>query len=200
MSPFQLEPAKGRLILSGEETTLQYLLALSGLIDRLNKYVGYVAATLVLLSALISAGNAASRYLFSLSSNAWLEIQWQMFAGIFLLGSPYVLQVNEHVRVDLLYGSASNRTRLWIDIFGIILFLFPATALIAVLSFPFFWSAYVGGDISSSAGGLYLWPVKLLLPLGFTLLFLQGISELIKRIAALNNVGDIVITYEKPLQ
>ncbi len=195
-----LVAAKSRLSFSGEETILQVLLGLSGLIDRLNRYVGYLAAVLVLLSSLISAGNAASRYLLSISSNAWLEIQWQMFAGIFLLGAPYVLQVNEHVRVDLLYGAASKRAKLWIDVLGIILFLFPATIFIAMMSYPFFWSAYVGGDVSSSAGGLYLWPVKLLLPLGFSLLFLQGVSELIKRIAALLDVGDIVITYEKPLQ
>ena len=183
-----------------EGNALKALLALSGLIDRLNRYVGYFAAVLVLLSALISAGNAGLRYLFSISSNAWLEIQWQMFAGIFLLGSPYVLQVNEHVRVDLLYGSYLPRTRLWVDVFGIIFFLFPATLLVAYLSFPFFWTAFSSGEVSSNAGGLILWPVKLLLPLGFGLLFLQGVSELIKRIAGLTGKATFDLSYEKPLQ
>ncbi len=179
---------------------MQALLTLSGLIDRLTRYVGYVAAFLVLAACLISAGNAGLRYLFSISSNAWLEIQWQMFSGIFLLGAPYVLQLNEHVRVDLFYGAASDRRKLWIDVVGIVLFLFPATALIAWLGFPFFWTAYSSGEISSNAGGLILWPVKLLLPVGFALLFLQGVSELIKRIAGLTGAADLRIAYEKPLQ
>ncbi len=194
-------PAKGKSDqTSGEEIALHVLLTLSGLIDRLNRYVGYAAAMLVLLSALISAGNAGLRYLFSISSNAWLEIQWHMFAGIFLLGSPYVLQVNEHVRVDLLYGSYSDRGKLWVDVFGIIFFLLPGTALVAILGFPFFWTAFESGEMSSNAGGLILWPVKMLLPLGFALLFLQGISELIKRIAGLIGAIELLPAYEKPLQ
>jgi TRAP-type mannitol/chloroaromatic compound transport system permease small subunit len=175
-------------------------LVLSGLIDRVNRYVGYVATMFVLVSCLISAGNAGLRYAFDISSNAWLEIQWQLFAGIFLLGAPYVLQVNEHVRVDLLYGSYSARGRLWLDILGIIFFLFPACLLIAWMGFGFFWTAFESGEISSSAGGLILWPVKLLLPLGFTLLALQGLSELIKRVAGLTGARHIDLTYEKPLQ
>ncbi len=182
------------------EVALQTLLALSGLIDRVNRYVGYFASVLVLLSALISAGNAGLRYMFSISSNAWLEIQWQMFAGIFLLGSPYVLLLNEHVRVDLLYGSYSTRQRLWVDVFGIIFFLLPGTALIAYLAYPFFWTAFESGETSSNAGGLILWPVKMLLPLGFALLFLQGVSELIKRIAGLTGDAEVNVMYEAPLQ
>lgn len=182
------------------EVVLQGLLTLSGAIDRLNRQVAHVAAALVLVSCLISAGNAGMRYLFSVSSNAWLEIQWQMFAGIFLLGAPFVLQKNEHVRVDLLYGMYSDRGRLWLDIFGILVFLLPATLLIAWMGAGFFWTAFDSGERSSNAGGLILWPVKLLMPLGFTLLALQGISELIKRVAALRGLRTLDLSYEKPLQ
>ncbi len=176
------------------------LLPLSGLIDRMNRAFAVVAAVLVFTSCMISAGNAMSRYAFSISSNAWLEIQWQMFAGIFLLGAPYVLKLNEHVRVDIIYGSRSDRTKLWIDVFGIVLFLFPATAMMAYMGYGFFETSFVRGEMSSNAGGLPLWPVKAILPLGFALLFLQGISELIKRIGALQGQADLLVTYEKPLQ
>ena len=176
------------------------MLALSGLIDRLSLYGGYAAAVLVLVSCLVSAGNAASRYLFSISSNAWLEIQWQMFAGIFLLGAPYVLQLNEHVRVDILYGGYSERKKLWVDVFGIILFLFPVTVMMCIEGYAFFDVSFDRGEMSSNAGGLPLWPVKALLPLGFFLLLLQGVSELIKRVAALRGMTRITVAYEKPLQ
>ena len=139
-------------------------------------------------SCLISAGNAASRYLFSLSSNAWLEIQWQMFAGIFLLGAPHVLKLNEHVRVDLLYGGASPRRKLWIDVDRHHLLPVPVDARHRLVRL-----AVLPGELphrrdSSNAGGLLLWPVKFLLPFGLALLFLQGVAELIKRIAALRGV------------
>jgi TRAP-type mannitol/chloroaromatic compound transport system permease small subunit len=182
------------------EVDLQALLALSGAIDRLNRSVAHVAAALVLISCMISAGNAAMRYLFSVSSNAWLEIQWHMFAGIFLLGAPFVMQKNEHVRVDLLYGLYSARGRLWLDILGILVFLLPATLLIAWMGAGFFWTAFESGERSSNAGGLILWPVKGLMPLGFFLLALQGLSELIKRIAALQGLRALDLSYEKPLQ
>ncbi len=182
------------------EDDLQALLALSGLIDRINRAVAALAAFLVLASCMISAGNAAMRYLFSISSNAWLEIQWQMFAGIFLLGAPYVLQKNEHVRVDLLHAMYSPRGRLWLDILGILFFLLPATLLIAWMGWGFFMTAFTSGETSSNAGGLVLWPVKLLMPAGFLLLALQGISELIKRVAALRGIRALDLAYEKPLQ
>ena len=159
-----------------------------------------IAAVLVLLSCLISAANALSRYALSISSNAWLEIQWQMFAGIFLLGAPYVLKLNEHVRVDILYGSRSDRAKLWIDVFGIIFFLFPATAMMAFMGFEFFATSFGQGEMSSNAGGLPVWPVKALLPLGFALVFLQGVSELIKRVAGLRGDASFAPSYEKPLQ
>ena len=132
---------------------------------------------------LISAGNATSRYLFSVSSNAWLEIQWQMFAGIFLLGGANVLRLNEHVRVDLLYGARPPRGKLWTDVIGLMLFLIPSMLTMIFFSWEFFMTSFLSGEHSSNAGGLLLWPVKLLLPFGLSLLLLQGIAELIKRIA-----------------
>ena len=175
-------------------------LGLAAAIDRVSQVFGWIAAWLVLLSALISAGNAASRYLFSLSSNAWLEIQWQMFAGIFLLGAPWVLKTNEHVRVDLLYGSASHRRKLWTDVFGIIVFLFPTTLVVGWFAWPFFLASFRSGEMSSNAGGLPVWQVKFLLPSGLALLFLQGVAELGKRIAGLMGIGDGAAGYERPLQ
>jgi TRAP-type mannitol/chloroaromatic compound transport system permease small subunit len=176
------------------------LLRLAGVIDGISRIFGYIAAWLVLLSCLISAGNATSRYLFSLSSNAWLEIQWQMFAGIFLLGAANVLRVNEHVRVDLLYGARSQRGKLWTDVIGIIFFLIPAMSTLFYFSWEFFLTSFRSGEYSSNAGGLVLWPVKLLLPLGLGLLLLQGVAELIKRIAGLRGLVDEPVIYERPTQ
>lgn len=176
------------------------LLALSAGIDKLSRAFGMLAAVFVLLSCMISAGNALSRYALNISANSWLEIQWQMFAAIFLLGSAYVLQLNEHVRVDMVYGGLPARGKLWIDVFGLLFFLFPATALMFWFGVPWFVKSYLAGEMSSNAGGLPVWPVKLLLPLGFALLFLQGISELIKRIAALRGIVTLTVTYEKPLK
>lgn len=179
---------------------MQTLLLLSRVIDAISRKLGQLSDYLVLFCALISAGNAIVRYFFSYSSNAWLEIQWYMFAGIVLLGASYTLKLNEHVRVDLVYGWVSDRTRLWIDIIGIIFFLLPVTLYFAVACWPFFYSSFVGGEISPNASGLIRWPVKLLLVIGFSFLFLQGISELIKRIAALVGAVRLDTHYEKPLQ
>jgi len=181
---------------------MRSLLQLSHGIDALSRRVAQAASWLVLFACLISAGNAASRYLFNASSNAWLEIQWQMFAGIFLLGAAYVLKLNEHVRVDLFYGSRSERAKLWIDVIGLVFFYFPAILFILYLAWPFFLLSFRSGEHSSNAGGLLLWPVKMLLPLGFALLALQGVSELIKRVAALRGETAEVelVAYEKPLQ
>jgi TRAP-type mannitol/chloroaromatic compound transport system permease small subunit len=176
------------------------LLRVAGIVDRISLFFGWIAAWLVLLSCLISAGNAASRYLFSLSSNAWLEIQWQMFAGIFLLGAAHVLKLNEHVRVDLLYGGTTSRHKLWVDVIGIVAFLFPSTLVIGYFAWPFFMTSFRSGEYSSNAGGLPLWPVKFLLPFGLALLFLQGVAELIKRIAALRGELPETVEYERPLQ
>jgi TRAP-type mannitol/chloroaromatic compound transport system permease small subunit len=173
---------------------------LSRVIDAFNEKWGVVANWLVLLACLISAGNAASRYLFSESSNSWLEIQWYMFAGMVLLGGPYTLKMNEHVRVDLVYGMISERARLWIDIIGGFLFLLPICIILVYFTWPWFVESWRIGETSSNAGGLVRWPVKLMLPLGFFLMTLQGISEIIKRIAALEHVIDVEFKYEKPLQ
>ena len=163
--------------------------------------IGVVANWLVLLAALISAGNAASRYLFSESSNGWLEIQWYMFAAMVLLGAPYTLKMNEHVRVDLFYGMiASERTQIWIDIVGGFLFLLPICVILIYFTWPWFVESWNINETSSNAGGLIRWPVKLMLPVGFALMALQGVSEIIKRIAALEHVIDVEFKYEKPLQ
>ena len=176
------------------------LLAISRAIDALNSKFGVVANYLVLFAALISAGNAGSRYLFSASSNGWLEIQWYMFAGMVLLGAPYTLKMNEHVRVDLVYGMVSERTQIWIDIIGGFLFLLPICIILTYFTWPWFVESWKINEESSNAGGLIRWPVKLLLPPGFGLMTLQGVSEIIKRIAALEHVIDVEFKYEKPLQ
>ncbi len=176
------------------------LLALAEMIDAVSRFFGRIAAWLVLASCLISAGNATSRYLFSISSNAWLEIQWQLFAGIFLLGGADVLRRNEHVRVDLLYGPRPPRAKLWTDIIGLIFFLAPAMLTMTYFSWEFFLTSFRSGEHSSNAGGLILWPVKLLLPLGLVLMLLQGLAELIKRVAALRGINEEIAAYERPTQ
>jgi TRAP-type mannitol/chloroaromatic compound transport system permease small subunit len=176
------------------------LLAFSRLVDALNQRFGLLAEWLVLLSCLISAGNAFSRYAFGISSNAWLEIQWYMFAAVVLLGASYTLQRNEHVRVDIVYANVSTRRQIGIDIFGFILFMLPATVIMAYLSWPIFHNSWLLGEVSGNAGGLLRWPVKIFLPLGFALLTLQGISELIKRIAMLTGHMQADLHYERPLQ
>jgi len=179
---------------------MQALLALSSGIDAVSKKLGQVASYLVLFCALISAGNATIRYLFSMSSNGWLEIQWYMFAGIVLLGASQTLSLNAHIRVDLVYGMLSEKKRLWVDLIGIVLFLLPVTILFTYLCWPFFLNSYLGDEQSLNAGGLTRWPAKLLLVIGFGMLAIQGVSELIKRIAALQGVSHIDTTYEKPMQ
>jgi len=176
------------------------LLKASRIIDAVNTKFGVLATWLVLLACLISAGNAVSRYAFNASSNAWLEIQWYMFAGMVLLGGPHTLKANEHVRVDLVYSSVSERTRLWIDILGGLLFLLPICVILVYFTWPWFVESWEIDEGSSNAGGLVRWPVKLLLPLGFSLMALQGISEIIKRVAALTDRRRSRFTYEKPLQ
>ena len=179
---------------------MRALLAYSRVIDWISTQFAVVANWLVLLAAVISAANAGSRYLFSESSNGWLEIQWYMFAGMVLLGAPYTLKMNEHVRVDLVYGMVSERTRIWIDIVGGLLFLLPICIILTYFTWPWFVESWTINEGSSNAGGLIRWPVKLLLPVGFCLMTLQGVSEIIKRIAALEHVIDIEFKYEKPLQ
>jgi TRAP-type mannitol/chloroaromatic compound transport system permease small subunit len=176
------------------------LLGLSRAVDWISTQLGVIANWLVLLACFVSAGNATLRYLFHLGSTGWLEIQWYMFAGMVLLGAPYTLLVNEHVRVDLLYSIASPRARLWIDVFGILFFLLPICVILVYFTWPWFLGSWSIGETSPNAGGLIRWPVKLLLPVGFCLMALQGISELIKRVATLRGVLAAEFTYEKPLQ
>jgi TRAP-type mannitol/chloroaromatic compound transport system permease small subunit len=176
------------------------LLKLSRAIDRVNDQFGVIANWLVLLACLISAGNAASRYLFNASSNAWLEVQWYMFAGMVLLGGPVTLKLNEHVRVDLIYSALSERARIWIDIVGGFLFLLPICVILVYFTWPWFVESWRIDEMSSNAGGLIRWPVKLILPVGFALMALQGVSELIKRIEALIHQHRLQYEYEKPLQ
>jgi TRAP-type mannitol/chloroaromatic compound transport system permease small subunit len=179
---------------------MHLLLRLSRAIDILNEKIAAVAEWLVLSACLVSAGNAVMRYGFNLSSNAWLEIQWYLFAGIVMLGAAYTLRINGHVRVDVLYSQYSERVRLWVDLLGGILFLLPMGIVIGWLSWPLFRDAYTIGEVSSNAGGLLRWPVKLLIPLGFLLLSLQGVSEIIKRAAALRGIAMLDVHYERPLQ
>jgi TRAP-type mannitol/chloroaromatic compound transport system permease small subunit len=179
---------------------LDGLLGVSRAIDWLNDRFGQVATWLVLLATLISAANATSRYLFSVSSNAWLEIQWYLFAGMVLLGGPYVLKINEHVRVDLVYSSMSERVRIWIDLLGTIFFLLPICIIMIYFTWPWFIDSWRINEGSMNAGGLIRWPVKLILPVGFALMALQGVSEIIKRIDALLEHKNLQYEYEKPLQ
>ncbi|NAZ35422.1 TRAP transporter small permease subunit [Rubellimicrobium sp. CFH 75288] len=176
------------------------LLALSRGIDRVTIALGRIAAVLVLAAALISAGNATSRYLFALSSNAWLEIQWYLFGGIIMLAAAETLRQNGHVRVDLIYSNISERKRLWIDIVGILVFLLPFSIFLAWLCWPVAWGAFQRGEMSSNSGGLIRWPVRTIIALGFTLVAVQGVSELIKRIAALRGTIRLDLSYEKPQQ
>jgi TRAP-type mannitol/chloroaromatic compound transport system permease small subunit len=161
------------------------LLKLSQLIDWLNERVGKGAFWLILVMTVISAGNAVVRFIFDYSSNGLLEIQWYLFATIFLLCAPYTLQKNEHVRIDVISGKFSARGQAVIDIIGTLFFLLPMVIMILWLSLPLIAESYKINEMSANAGGLLRWPVKIMLPLGFALLALQGVSELIKRVAFL---------------
>src|SRR5436853_7595695 len=158
---------------------MKFLLSVSRLIDAMNERIGHIVYWLVLIMVLVSAGNATSRYLFSIASNAWLELQWYLFAAVFLLCSGYTLLHNEHIRIDVLAAQLSRRGQVWIDVFGLLFFLLPMSLFIMWLSWPIFMNAWTSGEISGSAGGLIRWPARLLVPLGFALLSLQGLSVLI---------------------
>lgn len=158
------------------------------LIDALNERVGRSVYWLVLVTAVLSAGNAISRKGFNLSSNALLEIQWYLFAAVFLLCAGYTLKRNEHVRVDVISGRLSKRAQAWIDIIGAMLFLLPMSLVVTYYSWPYFVDSFVSQEWSSNPQGLIIWPAKALIPAGFTLLFLQGVAETIKRIGFLAGV------------
>lgn len=180
---------------------MQALLTLARLIDAVNDRLGRATAWLVLAAVFISAGNAVLRKAFNFSSNAFLEMQWYLFAAVFLIGGGYTLLRQEHVRIDLLYGRFSRRAQVGIDIFGTLFFLLPFALLLVWLSWPYFLDAWHSGERSVNAGGLILWPVKLLLPAGFALLAGQGVSELIKRIAYLRGLApDPGVSPDKPAE
>ena len=179
---------------------MKSLLRLSKLIDSLNDRFAILAIWAVLLSCLISALNAIVRYAFNYSSNGFLEIQWYLFAGIVMLGASQVLRVNEHVRVDVLYGMYGGKGQAIVDLAGLLLFMLPVMALMVYYAWPLFLKMYMSGEMSSNAGGLIRWPVMLLLPLGFALLFLQGLSEVIKRAGWLAHKYEGDFHYERPLQ
>ncbi|OWW22018.1 TRAP transporter small permease subunit [Noviherbaspirillum denitrificans] len=164
---------------------MSFLLSLSRFIDALNEKVGNGVSWALLISVLICTGNALVRYAFHTSSNAWLEIQWYLFSAIFLLATSYTLRRNEHVRIDVIAGRFSKRTQVWIDIFGFLVFLLPMALIILFYAVPYAWLSLQNQEVSSNAGGLIVWPAKILIPAGFLLLTLQGISELIKRIGFL---------------
>lgn len=176
------------------------LLAVSAAIDQINEKIGYICNLLVLIACLVSAGNAMVRYAFDVSSNGWLEAQWYMFAIIVMFGASYTFKRNEHVRVEIFYLFLSERGQLWLDLVGTFVFLIPACMLLAYLSWPFFMQAYSVGEMSGNAGGLIRWPIKLVIPAGFAMLALQGVSEVIKRAAALAGALEIDARYERPTQ
>jgi TRAP-type mannitol/chloroaromatic compound transport system permease small subunit len=165
------------------------LLSLSRAIDAINTFFGKAVSWLLLAAILISAINATTRKLFNLSSNAWLEAQWYLFSAAFLIAAGYTLLNSEHVKVDLLYSRMSRRTQIWIEVLGTIFFLFPLCLITVYLSWPIVVSKFISGEVSNNTGGLILWPAWFLIPMGFALLALQGLSELIKRIAILR--GDM---------
>ena len=167
---------------------MKALLTISRAIDATNERIGRLLLWLVLIVVLVSAGNATSRYLLNLASNAWLELQWYLFAAIFLGCAGYTLLHNEHIRIDVISSRLSRRTQIWIDILGTVFFLLPVSLYILWLSWPIFMNAWTSGEISNQAGGLIRWPARFMVPAGFFLLSLQGVSELIKRVAVLRGL------------
>lgn len=163
-------------------------LALSRIIDRITAFVGRQVAWLILVAVLVSAGNAVIRKVFDVSSNAWLELQWYLYGTVFLLAAAYTLQKNEHVRIDFVSNLLTKRMRDWVDLFGHVFFLLPFTGLMAYLAWPWFWKSYERGEMSANAGGLILWPAKVMVLIGFMLLTAQAVSEIIKRIAVIRDL------------
>ena len=177
---------------------MRSLLRVSRLIDAINDRVGQSIYWLVLVAVLVSATNAIVRKVFNVSSNAFLELQWYLFSAIFLFCAGFTLLRNEHVRIDVIAGRLSPRAQAWIDVFGTIFFLMPMALLFLYLSWPIFVRTFTTGEISTNAGGLLLWPARLMVPVGFALLALQGVSELIKRVAFLAGAGPDPIKRHDP--
>lgn len=179
---------------------MELLLAFSRFVDRITGGAGRAASVLVLLATLVSVVNAVLRYGIGFGSNAWLEVQTHMFGALMYLGGAHTLKVNEHIRVDVVYSTLRERTRMYIDVFGVLFFLLPVTVFMTWLSWSYFTGSFLSGEVSGNAGGLPLWPAKLTIPVGFALLTLQGLSELIKRIAALRGRMQLDVAYSKPDQ
>lgn len=167
---------------------MQGLLALSRAIDRLNEIIGKTVMWAIFVAILVSAANAVVRKVFNTSSNAWLELQWYLFGAAFMLAAAYTLKQNEHIRIDIFYGTRSRRTQHWIDLFGHVLFLMPFVVLMAWMMVPYAWQAWKIGQVSTNAGGLMIWPARAILAAGFILLVLQGVSEIIKKIAVMQGL------------
>jgi TRAP-type mannitol/chloroaromatic compound transport system permease small subunit len=167
---------------------MKALLALSRAIDYVNEQIGHLVYWCVLIMVLVSAANATSRYALNMASNAWLELQWYLFAAVFLLCSGYTLLHNEHIRIDVVSSRLSRRTQIWIDIFGTLVFLLPISVYILWTGWSAFMNAWTSGEVSGNAGGLVRWPARLLVPAGFFLLTVQGVSEIIKRVAYLKGL------------
>jgi TRAP-type mannitol/chloroaromatic compound transport system permease small subunit len=176
------------------------LLKLALAVDWLSERLGRLAAFTVMATALISAGNAFIRYGLDISSNGWLEIQWYLFAVTVMMGAPIVLKLNEHVRVDIIYGKLKGNGPVYVDLFGLVVFLLPVMLLLVYFSWPLFMKMYLSNEMSQNAGGLVRWPAMMLLPLGFGLMFLQGLSEIVKRICYLQGIFEMDTHYEKPVQ
>ncbi|MFE0018755.1 TRAP transporter small permease subunit [Mesorhizobium sp. NPDC059054] len=168
---------------------MEGLLALSRGIDRLSEFIGKWISWLILVSILVSAGNAIIRKVFNISSNAWLELQWYLFGAAFMLAAAYTLKQNEHIRIDIVYGMWSRRVQHWIDLIGHLFFLMPFVLLMVYMFVPYTLHSFRSGEMSTNSGGLIIWPAKAILLVGFLLLALQGISEIIKKIAIMR--GDM---------
>ena len=167
---------------------MQSLLAATRVIDRANELIGKAMSWLILVAVLVSATNAVIRKVFSVSSNSWLELQWYLFGAAFLLAAAYTLKQNEHIRIDIVYGLFSRRTQHWIDLFGHVVFLMPFTLLMLWYFVPYVAHSVANGEVSTNAGGLIIWPAKALLLIGFLLLALQGLSEIVKKIAVMRGL------------
>jgi len=167
---------------------MRALLAASRGIDAFSRVVGLWVYWLILAAVFVSAGNAVTRKLFDLSSNAWLELQWYLFGAVFMLAAAWTLECNQHIRIDIVSGMLSKRTRNWIEIFGHVFMLLPFAGIMSYLCWFFFYNSYRSGEMSGSAGGLILWPARFVIFAGFVMLFMQGLSELVKRIAVMRGL------------
>ena len=179
---------------------MKVLLGFAALIDKLNDKFAWWAEWAVIASCFISAGNALVRYTLDISSNGLLEIQWYLFAACVMLGASQVLRVNEHVRVDIFYARFTGHGKVYIDLFGLIFFLVPVMIAMIYFALPVFMRMYTSGEMSNNAGGLIRWPAMLMLPLGFSMVLLQGLAEIIKRIAWLMHLHEMDTHYDRPLQ